>query len=820
MIKNYLKIAFRNLFKHKLYSLINIFGLAVGIACTVLIMLYVNNEWSYDTFHTNSDHLYRAWVHEDYGNNEIYFNSVTPLVLRSTLQEYIPEVESASRFCNFTNLVRKGDEHQAQSETISMADPSFFEMFDFPLIKGTAETVFSNPGSVVITKKTAERYFGESNVLQEVFSIRIGEMYEEFTVTGVIENPPANSSLQFEFLIPFSNSPKVFSENVHTSWFNVSTETYVLLQKGADVAEVDPKLKTMMQGVLGDRYSESNYTVGFQPITDIHLNTEIPSGIAPVSDPTYSYILGAIALLILLIACVNFMTLSISRSTSRAKEVGIRKTIGAIRQHLMYQFWGEALLMTVLAIGFGIFIAEMLLPWFNSLSGKTLKLGISMDGLLFMGGAALLISLLSGIYPALILSGFKPVEVLKGRLNLSADKNLFRQSMVVFQFTLSIALIAGTLIINSQLDYVRSKDLGFQKEQVVVLETNLQPGPGNPLREIIEEGNRIKERIRSEVRSSGDIAGVSLSAYTPVQQGGWMEADFRESGGRKREFHFNIVDHRFLDTYQIDVIEGRDFSEENSSDAVRAVIVNQALVDDYGWENPIGQRLPGPNFEDHEIVGVVENFHFESLHSQVEPLVLVINPTIPFSGIDNIGFSGSPTPRISLRISSDNIHATMELLEDTWTAVVSEAPFNYSFVDQAVDSQYRQEERLSQIVLFGSTLAIIIACLGLFGLASLMVVRRTKEIGVRKVLGASSTGIMMLVNKEFTKLVLIGFVLAVPMTWYVMNQWLQDFAYKITINIGVFLLAGVITLVVAWLTVSYQSVKATMINPVESLRSE
>lgn len=820
MIKNYLKIAFRNLFKHKLYSLINIFGLAVGIACCVLIMLYVNNEWSYDEFHSKSDRLYRAWVHEDYGNNEIYFNSVTPLVLKSTLQESIPEVESVSRFFNFNSLVRKAEGSQAQSETISMVDSSFFGMFDFSLLEGNAETAFSNPGSVVITKETASRFFEGDNALQQVLSIRIGDTFQEFIVTGVIENPPANSSLQFQVLIPFTNSSKVFSENAHTSWFSVSPETYLLVQEGTDAAFLDPKLKAMMQGVLGDRYSESNYTVGLQPIADIHLNTEIPGGIAQVSDPTYSYILAAIALLVLLIACVNFMTLSISRSTSRAKEVGIRKTIGAIRKHLMYQFWGEALLMTGIAIGFGILLAEMLLPYFNSLSGKGLELGISMDGLLFVAGAALFISLLSGIYPALILSGFKPVEVLKGRLNLSADKNLFRQSMVVFQFTLSIALIAGTLIINNQLDYVRSKDLGFQKEQTLVLETDIQPGPENPLRNVIEQANKITDRIRSDVGNTSSIAEVSMSAYTPVQQGGWISADFKESDGRKREFHFNIVDHRFLDTYQIDMVEGRDFSEENSSNAVRAIIVNQALVDDYGWENPVGQRLPGPKFEDHEIIGVVENFHFESLHTKVDPLVLAINPMIPFSGIDNIGFSGSPTPRISLRISSENIPATMELLEKAWTAAVAGAPFNYTFVDQAVDSQYRQEERLSEIVMFGSALAIVIACLGLFGLASLMIVRRTKEIGVRKVLGASSSNIIVLVNKEFTKLVAIAFVIAVPVAWYGMHQWLQDFAYRIEIGLGVFLLSGTLALAIAWLTVSYQSAKATMINPVDSLRSE
>jgi len=514
------------------------------------------------------------------------------------------------------------------------------------------------------------------------------------------------------------------------------------------------------------------------------------------------------------------MTLSISRSTSRAKEVGIRKTIGAQRQHLMYQFWGESLLMTIFALSIGVLLAELLLPSFNILSGTDLQLEASAGLLLFLLTSAVFISLIAGIYPALILSGFKPAEVLKGQLKLSGDKNLFRQVMVVFQFTLSIILITGTLIVNNQLDYLRSKDLGYQKEQVIVLSTDMNAGPGVPLSEVIESANRLKDRLESELGTTSEIVNLSLSTYTPVQSGGWISGDFREQDDRKREFHFNVVDHHFLNTYNIEVLSGRDFSTENPSDERRAILVNKALADDYGWENPIGQRLPGPNFEDHEIVGVFENFHFESLHTEVEPLALTINPSILFSGVDNIGFGGSPTPKISIRFNSRNLPELMGDIENRWAAVAGGAPFNYTFLDQALESQYRQEERLSQIAFFGSALAILIACLGLFGLASLMIVRRTKEIGIRKVMGASPQSILLLVNKEFTKLVTIAFMIAVPIAWYGMSIWLQDFAYRIELGIGVFLLAGLAALAVAWLTVSYQSVKATLVNPTESLRSE
>lgn len=826
MLKNYFKIAFRNLFKNKVYSFINIFGLAVGIACCLLIGLYVHNEWSYDEFHSKSDRLYRAWVHEDYGNDEIYFNSVTPLILASTLENNIPEVEQTSRFSTFSNLVKRPHQTESTSATISIADAAFFEMFDFEVTRGDVASIKDNPGSIVLTEQAAQQFFGDENPLQQTLSIQLGETFSDFTVVAVTDDPPTNSSIQFNILIPFSNGTKIYSQGALTNWFSVSGETYVLLIENSEMDEIDEKMESMMVTELGNRYGDEfnegdlTYTVGLQPITDIHLNTDIPVGIANVSDPVYSYILGAIALLILLIACVNFMTLAISRSTSRAKEVGIRKTIGAVRQHLMFQFWGEALLMTLFSLVAGIILAELLLPHFNVLSGTELQLTFTVNILIMFLIGSVFISLIAGIYPALILSGFKPVEVLKGRMKLSGDKNLFRQVMVVFQFTLSIALIAGTLIISKQLEYMRSADLGYQKEQVVVLSTDFNAGPGTPISKTIEDANNLKERLESELAGEPGIASFSLSAFTPVQSGGWISADYRDQNDRKRYFHFNIVDHAFLDTYGISVLSGRDFSVDNPSDERRAILVNQALVDDYGWENPVGQRLPGPNFEDHEIIGVTENFHYESLHTEVEPLALTINPSILFSGIENIGFSTSPTPRISMQFTTQDLPTLMSKLEETWASTAEGAPFNYTFVDQAVDNQYRQEERLSQIVFFGSTLAIIIACLGLFGLASLMIIRRTKEIGVRKVLGASSSNILLLINKEFTKLVAIGFLIAAPIAWYGMNTWLKDFAYRIDLGVGTFLLAGIITLVVAWLTVSYQSIKATLINPTESLRSE
>ena len=826
MLLNYIKVAFRNLRRNPVHTFINIFGLAVGITCCILIMLFVRNEWSFDRFHENSDRLYRAWVHEDYGDDEIYFNTVTPLILAQTLENQIPEVEQTARFFNFVNLVKRPEADAPFSETISITDQSFFNMFNFPFIEGTPASVFDIPNSVVITDEIAHRYFGKDDPIQNVLSIRIGDAYEDFIVTGIIKTPPVNSSIQFDILIPFTNSPKLFGENAHTSWFSVSPETYILLRKDATVQDVEPKLISMMDGVLGERYGEEyhqsgmKYTVGLQPITDIRFNTAFPAGIAAVSNPVYSYILTAVALLILLIACVNYITLSISHSTSRAREVGIRKTIGAHHRQLMYQFWGESLLITIFAMIAGFVMAELLLPRFNILSATELALALTADTLIFLVLITIIISVAAGLYPALVLSAFRPVEVLKGRMNVAADRSLLRRAMVVLQFTLSIALITGTLIVMKQLDYIRTKDLGYQKEQVVVVPTDMRPGPGNPLINVLQEANRLKDRLASELSGFVEIEHISMSTYTPVQQGGWIFADYRQTDDRKREFRFNIVDHDFVETYRIEVLQGRNFSADIASDERRSLLVNQALADEYGWENPAGQRLPGPDFEDHEIIGVVKNFNFESLHTSVKPLALTINPSILLSGIANIGYPGSPSPRISFRITSENLPATMKFIEDAWESVADGIPFNYSFVDDAIDAQYRQEERLRQIAGLGSILSIIIACLGLFGFASLMMVRRTKEIGIRKVLGATVSGIVILLGKDFLKLVVIGFVISVPFTWYAMNRWLENFAYRIEVSLWIFFLAGSIALFIAFLTVSWQSIRSALGNPVDALRYE
>jgi len=821
MIKNYFKIALRNLFKHQVYSFINIFGLAVGIACCLLIGLYVQNEWSYDAFHSNSDRIYRAWTAETMEDGRELLNTSTPIPLREALEEYIPEIEKSTYIFRFNNLVQAPESPDQQNEQMLVVHDDFFDIFDFELISGDRETMFQNPSSVVLSRETAERLFGSDNPIQQTLTIRIDDEFQSFSVTGVLENAPSNSSLEYSILLPSENLDQLVGENSFNSWFNIFGPTYVLLDENADPAALDAKFQSMLQTVLGEEiYNETGYSVGLQRLTDIHLNPEFPPNIASVSDPAYSYLLAAIALLILFIACVNFMTLSISKSASRAREVGIRKTIGAIRQHLMAQFWGEALMMTVLAITVGVAFSELLLPLFNELSGTTLEFNLTHGSIGILAGLAILISLIAGIYPALILSGFRPVEVLKGHLNLSADKSFFRQSMVVLQFSLSIALIFGTITVHRQLSFMQNKNLGYQTDQVVVVESGLSAGPSLPMSELMQNGYQMRDLIANEISGAQGVESISASTFSPIQAFGWFRIGFSDNQNNQQNLHANVIDAEFINTLGIDIIQGRNFSDQNPSDERRAMIVNQSLVNYFGWENPIGQRLPGPEFIVHEVIGVVEDFHYESLHTEIDPLAMTINPEIIFSGINNIILSNSPSPRFSFKLNTGDLRNTMASIQDAWETVSPGTPFNYTFVDQSLDAQYRQEQRLSRIVTTGSFLAIIIACLGLFGLASLMVLRRTKEIGVRKVLGARSSSIVLLVNKEFTKLVLIAFVIAVPVAWYIMSNWLQNFAYRIDIGLGITLLAGISALVVAWLTVSYQSVKATLVNPVDSLRSE
>ena len=817
MLKNYLKIALRNLKKDKVHAVINVSGLGVGLACCLLMMLFVRNEWSYDRFHERADDLYRAWVLEDYGNDQEFFNTVTPIILGPTLAETFPEIEQVVRIATNNDQVRRGE--TMLTEPSLLVDANFFDIFDFPLLRGEPNNLFDNPNTVVLTPKVATRFFGQEDPLGKTLSMRVGAEFQDFVVTGLAEAPPPNSSIPFSMLIPFTKGDDLFSENARRSWFNVFVETYVLLHEDVDAEALNAKIPSMVEQMLGDRAPEDGtYTIGLQPMTEIHLDTSFPVGIAPITDPAYSYIMAGIALLVLLIACINFMTLSIGRSASRALEVGVRKAIGASRQHLMRQFWGEALLTTLLALTLGVVLAEAFRPLFNTLAGTDLILTLDGGTVLFLAALTVLIGLVAGSYPAAVLSGFRPVEVLSGKLRFGGDTSLLRRGLVVVQFALSIFLMAATLLMVQQLDFLRTRSLGFDKEQVVMLRTSGTTAPGRGLLSVLEDGRRTAELLRNELATDPAITGLATASFAFGE--GWMSVGYDADDGSYRTFMVNIIDEDYLPVLGMELVAGRNFSRENPSDAARGIIVNEAFAAEYGWENAIGQRLPGQHFEDHEIIGVVKDFNFESLHGEVRSLALVVNPRAVLAGVSDVGMAVPATPKIAVRIKPENIPGTLATLERTWQHVAPDQPYEYSFVDEAVDSQYRQEKRLGKIVGIASILAIVIACLGLFGLAALAVARRTKEIGIRKVLGASTPGLALLLSKDFALLVSVAFVLATPVAYLVMNYWLQDFAYRIEISWGIFLMAGLTALGVALLTVSYQAVRAALSDPVKALRYE
>lgn len=803
MFRNYLKVAIRNLLRHKLYTFINVAGLSLGIAFCLLILLFVKDEWSYDTFHPQAEKIYRLATKEITADKQLYFGTSTAFVLAPVLKQNLAEVESTVRVALHQNLIRNGAAIFA--ENIHVVDTNFLDVFNFPLIKGDKATALKSPSSVILTQETAKRVFGEAEPVGKTINIKLRETDYSFTVSGVAKNPPSNSSIRFDYLISFENAGKIWNERALLSFFQVYGENYVKLTPTGSITQVEKKLPAIIKQQLGEDHT-GQYQVLFQPITDIHLNTDFPEGLEPISDPSYSYILGTVALLVLLIASINFITLSLGRSIDRAREVGVRKVVGAVRNQLVLQFWGEAILVSFLALILGIGLARLVLPVFNELADKTLTYPLLSSITLASILLALVVGLLAGVYPALFLSNFNPIAVLKGRLQVG-DAGIYRRFLIGFQFVLSIALIICTLIMSQQLNFLQNKNLGFDKEQVIIIPT----GVAN------QEALSLFERMKNDLENHPSIAEISHSVFSIGE--GWIQADYRDYNKTVRPFMMNIVDADFLKTIKANLITGRDFSREITSDISQGIIVNEALVKEYGWKEPLGQRLPGPDFPAHQIIGVVADFNYESLHTPVKPLVLALSDSL-LQGTENVMFHASSRRKIMVRVKPSNLQTTVSLLEQTWKKAASNLPFNYSFVDETLNNQYRREIRLGHMMNYATGFAIFISCMGLFSLATLAVQKRRREIGVRKVMGASLTNIILMFSKEFAILVLIAFMVATPVAYYVMHTWLQDFEYQVGISLWTFLLAGVLSLVIALITVSYQVIKAAIANPVNALRSE
>ena len=737
-----------------------------------------------------------------------------PYILGQELRDNFPEIEQVVRYTTMSTQVKKGN--FSETEQIHLVEPSFLKMFDFPLLRGKADQVLEGVHQLVLTKEMGQKYFGDPFPIGQTLTMQVGGEWTDFEVSGVVHKAPGNSSIQYSMFIPFENTKTYMSERGRSSWTNVNVETYIQLNRDNNANEMEAKVAPFVDEKVAKSYKPGEYIVGFQPLTDIHLNNEYPVGFVQVSDSRYPYILGAVALLILALACINFTTLAVGRSVSRAKEVGVRKATGATRGQLMMQFWSEAVLTAGIAVIIGIIIAEAALPFFNSLADKQLAISFSPQTAMAALALILLTGLLSGLYPALVLSGFTPIQTLRGAISkMGNDKHVVLRGLVGFQFVLSILLIVCTMVMAQQMRFLQNKNLGYNKDQVVVVPYN-RSGVG--LIDNTEEGAKVTDLLRNELAGKPGILEVARSMHTFGAQG-WLSIGYTEEATEHfRSFFINGVDRHFMEMMDIELKEGRQFSKETNADQ-KAVIINEAFAKEYGLENPVGRTLQEP-FQEFTVIGLAPDFNFESLHNEVQSLCIATDPIGLLRIASDVTSNDSPNPKISVKIAGDNIPGALSTLRMAWKKAAPEQPFSYTFLDESIGQQYNAESRLSQIIGLATALAIFIACLGLFGIATLTIAQRLKEIGVRKVLGASTGDIVFLLNKNFTVMVVIATLLALPLAWFAMNSWLDDFAYRIAVSPWTLGLGGLVALLLTWVTVGWQTVRAALGNPVESLRSE
>ncbi len=782
----YIKGTLRGIRKQKWYSLITLSGLVIGITCFILISFYVRYEFSYDRFHEDHQDIYRVLA----DTGEVYRGksqvAVTPAPLAGVMKDAYPEVLSAAKVMDTSVTMKYRDVRLAES-VIYYADPAFFNIFNFPFLSGNPATALAEPNSLLISRDMAEKYFGRSDPFGETISVD----GNDYKVTGVLENVPGNTHFRFDYLASFSSLVESRGQDRIYRWNNWTYYTYVKLHGEASWLSVEQKLTDLLK----QNSPKASQVLRLQPVAEIHLYNEANFELGSHGDIRNVYLLSAIGIFILLIACFNFMNLSTARATIRAKEVGLRKVVGAGRFQLVRQFLSESLLFSLLSLVFSLSLVRLLLPAFRIFVQRELETGFILDSslLLTLVGLVLVIGFVSGSYPALILSSFQPTTVLRGtRAKSSRGSSIFRNVLVVCQFTISIALIVCTIVVFKQLHFMRNKELGFIKDYVVTVR--------NPA-----EGSDV---FKNELLQNPFILDAALSDRLPHNI---TSASFGEWDGHDPEERFivyrNWVDDDFLDFYDIPVIQGRGFSNEFNDSTDNAYILNEAAVKAIGWDDPIGKRFGFDKDQMGVVVGVVKDFHFTSLHLDIGPLALT---------------PGSENNRdwLSLRINPTDVPRTLAWIEEKWKQHSPEGIFSYSFLDDRLDRMYRTESRLVSSFTIYSLIAIFVACLGLFGLASFATAQRTREIGIRKVLGASEWNITLLTTKKFIGLVLIANVTAAPAAYFAMHAWLQNFAYKTSIGSWIFILSAALSFVIALITVGYQSIKAALADPVKSLRYE
>ncbi len=808
MIRNYLVVALRTLWRGKVHSLINVFGLALGIATCLLIYVYVRYDLSWDHHNENLGRLYRVINRTDEpGKDPRYARNITAL-FAETCKGNIPGIEEYVRYTNSEDVIRIGA--HVYEEEIGYAEPGIFNSFTFPVIRGQQESPLEDLSSVVITEELAKKYFKGSNPIGQTIEVKVDTAFIPLVVTAVVQNAPPTATINPKLFVQYEHTYEVMRRMISSNWTTVFSETYVMLEEGVSREAVEQSLATYIPSVVDREEEEDVWKLNFvlQPLAERHMSLS-PGNVYPTEvKPTGLYVLSGIGIAILLIACINFTTLAIGRSTSRSREIGVRKVLGAMRIQLVRQFFVEIFLLTIIAMSLGIVLAELLLPLFNTMFERvmTIQYDVITISLFLLLAAA--ITLVAGGYPALVISGFPPVAAFRGAIRVGGKRRL-RQSLVFLQFGLSIMLITITLVMSRQLAYVQNKQLGFHGEQVVEIAAHSTS----------DDALVAMERLRQELR--GDPGILSISGTQNGFGHRWTSHGWTNNGEEFSGIYSNTVDHVYLQTMQIPVVEGRDFDPEIASDEQRSFIVNKAFLDYFGWDYAVGRSLPG-NFKDNEIIGVVDNFHFSSLYDEVQPLMIGINPWLFFSQNDNSVSSSVwfTMQNVLIRVDDQDIAGTMKRVEKAWQEVVPDMPFDYRFIDENVDRQYREDQRWSQLISYASILAVLIGALGVFGLAMLEVSQRTREIGIRKVLGASVPRVVLLLSKEITFLVLLANALAWPVAWLLMNRWMDQFAYKAGISPLSMVLAGMVALLIAWMTIGGLAWNAANSNPVDALRAE
>ncbi len=807
MLRNYLKITYRNLIKRKFYSILNILGLSVGLTSFLLIALFVKKELSYDRFHTDVDQIYRMDFEADFEGPEFKLACIGPPIA-AAMEAGFPEVEAATRIVSSGNwLIRKEDQESSmKSEKVIYADQNFFSFFDFPLIYGDSLTCLERPKTLVLRRDLATKLFGDEDPTGQIVFLDNRKKWE---VTGVFDVPD-HTHLDYEMVFSLVTRKRINSNN----WFIFHYNTYLKLKRGTDPKQLERKFPYLVDthmregiektsGTSLEEFYDAGRKASFSlfPLKDIHLKSHKRGELSKNGDMKYIYIFSVVALFILLLGCINFMNLATARSTLRSKEVGVRKVIGAMRAQLIHQFLIESFILTAISIVIAYGLIMLALPYFNELTDQEFPISALFTSQ-FIGivlCVMMIVGLLAGSYPAFYLSGFRPIATLKGNLRQGLKGSGIRSVLVIIQFAMSITMIIATTVVFQQLSFIQNKKLGYSKDHVIIVH-DLWILPNHDL---------FKEKALQHL----NIFSGTLTRYLPSNTTGTSLSWFPENNPNEvYEFWQYYIDHDYLKTLEIDLAMGRDFSREFASDS-SAILVNETALKYLGWEDPIGRTISahvGINdslfSEPYKIIGVVKDFHFSSLREKIEPLTLRMKNNFP--------------NYMSFKVSSEDIAGTLDFLKAEWELLVPGQPFQYTFLDEEFDRYYRTDQKMSEIFMIFAWLAIFIACLGLYGLTAFTGEQRTREIGVRKVLGASIWSIIILLSKEFLKLVFIGFLVATPIAYYFMNNWLKGFENRIEISSYVFLLAGALALLVAWVTTSFQSWNAARINPAQSLSSE